>query len=62
MSYLIIRGFEKLGNAIHYPLIWNVLVPTTEDIQKRLQKQELPKIMPLTALKVADEEKEVSLV
>ena len=39
VSYLTIRGFEKLGKLIGVPLVWDVLVPSNDDISKRLEKQ-----------------------
>ncbi len=40
ISYITIRATEKLGKLLGFPLVWNVLVPTEEDIAKRLARQE----------------------
>jgi stearoyl-CoA desaturase (delta-9 desaturase) len=41
ISYAIIRAVERLGNALRFPLVWNVLVPSESDLAKRMAKEAL---------------------
>ncbi len=60
ISYIIIRGVERVGNIIRKPLIWNVLVPSEQDIAKRLAKQhEAPKVT-IRPLAIASKDESVT--
>lgn len=49
LSFMIIKGLGRLGELIHVPLIWNINVPTDDDIQRKMTGSAQPDLVEAAA-------------